>query len=336
MLVAKNAVPKEALPLYLESWLQKGSDVSMFTSEQFKKFNLKHLESGCWYLDCGRNYTPSTEIVERTAIDGGEAPVVAADDVSDEENRQVVQPPKEKKKRLTKAQKEKAEKERIAKEKADKEALEEQERAAKEKADKEGLAAKEKTEKEALAVKEKADKRALDAAEEAGNEDSDGGDETPLHALLVSHDTASGSENPVIKCTTPLAPDSSISNGFLASVHRLRKKKQSQFPCASSSRVEQKSLQVHLECTSLVELTDIAQKSLAVDPRWVQLHDCIAKVTSIPTFPSWRNARGFFNATLTWIIVLCLGKFWSPASSVFTGLPEIQAHWDRFDYCRYP
>ena len=288
MLVAKKVISKDALPLYFESWLQKGSDMAMFTFEQFKRFNAKHLDSGCWYLDCSRNYTPSTEVVERTAIDGGQAPVEAVDDISDEENLQVIQPPKEKKKRQTKADKEKAERERIEKEKAEKEAIEEKESGAKEKGDKE-KGAKEK------GTKEQGAKEALVAAEEAGNEDSGRDDETPLDAPSVSHDTAGRSEDPALECTTPLAPDSSISNGFHASVHRLRKKKQSQFPCASSSRVEQTSLQVHLECTSLQELADNAQKSLAVDPRWVQLHDCIAKVILIPTIHHVQLAHVSFH-----------------------------------------
>lgn len=82
VLLAKKAISAESLPLYFESWLQNGSDLCMFTSSQLKKFSEKHLELGGWYLDYSRNYTPSTELAGRVALDGGETPLETTYDVS--------------------------------------------------------------------------------------------------------------------------------------------------------------------------------------------------------------------------------------------------------------
>lgn len=273
VLLAKKAIPAESLPLYFESWIQKGSDLCMYTSDQLKKFNEKHLEFGAWYLDCNQNFTPSTELAVRQAIDGGEFAVNATDDVSDEEPPE---PPKQKKKRETKKEKaarEKLEKEQHAlaeKEAAEKERLE-KERAEKERADKLNA------ESEALAANQIEEKAAVDHVDlsDDGEDDDDEDREGPTY----SRDTAAPQDLAQEECRTPLVHDSSVSNAVYVTAQRLRKKKQGVFTSTSSSAVEHESLQVYLECTNVKDLLELGANEIP-DPRWKRLQDCIAQVMS--------------------------------------------------------
>ena len=263
-LQAKNAISAESLPLYFDTWLQKGSELCIFTAPQLKKFSEKHLESGGWYLDCSRNYTPPSELADRAKLEGGHAPLEDKDEGGHEE--EVTEPPKLKKKRLTKAEKEKLENEKAEKEL--KEKLE------KEKAEKE---LKEKLEKE-KAEKEKAEREAEAAKEPGGQEEVSR--QEPAREVLeeADDDSAPPFEQAQGDCVTPQAPDSSISNAYHATAKRLRKKKRDQFPSASSSIIDQHSMQVYVECTSLSELLKAAEVTSCTDPRWLRLHATIAKV----------------------------------------------------------
>jgi len=80
VLLPKNAILAEAVPPFFLSWLQKDSNLCMFTFEQLKKFKATHLEAGEWYLDYHRNYIPESEVVERTTLDGGQLALLDLDD----------------------------------------------------------------------------------------------------------------------------------------------------------------------------------------------------------------------------------------------------------------
>lgn len=256
MLLANEGIHKDCLPPYFHSWIQKESDLVMYTAEQLKKYKQAHLQSGCWYLDCRGNFTPSVEQAERTKHDGG---VLVAVDIEEEETEEATPPLKKKREtRKEKAAREKLEKEQLAL--AEKETTE-KERAAKEAAEKERVE-KERAETEIVARQEEATRQ--EAAREESDEDDD--------------DSEPPSEQGQGDCVTPQAPDSSISNVYHATARQLRKKKRDQFPSASSSIFDQESIEVYVECTSLSALADAAQGTQGTDPRWLRLHKTIAKV----------------------------------------------------------
>jgi len=60
-LLAKKAITKESLPIFLSSWLDRSNAVCMFSAAQQRTWSSSHLASGAWYLDCATSYTPSFE-----------------------------------------------------------------------------------------------------------------------------------------------------------------------------------------------------------------------------------------------------------------------------------
>lgn len=61
-LLAKKAIAKEDLPIFLTTWLDRSNDACMFSAAQQRTWTTAHLTSGAWYLDCGLGYTPPNEI----------------------------------------------------------------------------------------------------------------------------------------------------------------------------------------------------------------------------------------------------------------------------------
>lgn len=97
------------MPAYFSSFLDKTSSICFYTPAQQKKFNDKHLNAGCWYLDCPPTFTPLEEVSERTIINGGVPVPPNGDHAEDEDMDQgAPAPTKEKKKRVTRATKKRA------------------------------------------------------------------------------------------------------------------------------------------------------------------------------------------------------------------------------------
>lgn len=88
-LLPKHAIAKEDLPVFLNTWLDRSSDVCMLSASQLRTWTTAHLNLGAWYLDGGTTFTPIQEvdlkkakeaagivvedIVELAAIDDSEA-----------------------------------------------------------------------------------------------------------------------------------------------------------------------------------------------------------------------------------------------------------------------
>jgi len=119
--------------------------------------------------------------------------------------------------------------------------------------------------------KEKAEK------EEAGTVQSQANE---LEAVpSQSHETTPMLDHGHDDGLAPAAPNLSLSNVVHAIGNRIRKKKQFMFPLASSSMIEPKdSFHVFVQCTSLITLLKSLQEPIGPDPRWIKLHDTIAKV----------------------------------------------------------
>jgi hypothetical protein len=60
-LLPLGAVEKPHLPLFLTAWVDKSSDLCMYTVTQTHTWLVPHLKVGCWYIDCGKIYCPVEE-----------------------------------------------------------------------------------------------------------------------------------------------------------------------------------------------------------------------------------------------------------------------------------
>jgi hypothetical protein len=112
-LIHKQAMPAQNLPPYFRAWLQLSSDLCMYTPVQQKRYATNHLQAGCWYLDCAASYTPDEEVSTRESLDAACSPPVGAREVMELVEEESVQPVRgegssQKKKRVTKAQREAA------------------------------------------------------------------------------------------------------------------------------------------------------------------------------------------------------------------------------------
>jgi hypothetical protein len=79
-LVPKGAIDVQELPKYFAAWIQKGSDQCIYTALQLKRFKPPHLEAGCWYLDCIRDFVIDSEAEVKSTCDGGVQLVVGVED----------------------------------------------------------------------------------------------------------------------------------------------------------------------------------------------------------------------------------------------------------------
>ena len=60
-LLAKGAITKEDLPIFLSAWLDRSNSLCMFSPSQQRVWSTSHLTGGGWYLDCAPSYTPPFE-----------------------------------------------------------------------------------------------------------------------------------------------------------------------------------------------------------------------------------------------------------------------------------
>ncbi len=60
-LLAKGAISKEELPIFLTTWLDRSNSACMFSALQQRTWTTSHLTGGAWYLDCAPSFTPSFE-----------------------------------------------------------------------------------------------------------------------------------------------------------------------------------------------------------------------------------------------------------------------------------
>jgi hypothetical protein len=60
-LLAKGAITKEELPIFLSTWLDRSNAKCMFSANQQRTWSTSHLTGGGWYLDCAPSFTPSFE-----------------------------------------------------------------------------------------------------------------------------------------------------------------------------------------------------------------------------------------------------------------------------------
>lgn len=59
--MAKNAISKEDLPVFLSAWVDRSNAACMFSALQQRTWTTSHLTAGAWYLDCISSFTPSFE-----------------------------------------------------------------------------------------------------------------------------------------------------------------------------------------------------------------------------------------------------------------------------------
>ena len=68
-LLAKGAITKENLSIFLSTWLDKSNSTCMFSANQPRTWSTSHLTGGGWYLDCAPSFTPSFETELRKSWD---------------------------------------------------------------------------------------------------------------------------------------------------------------------------------------------------------------------------------------------------------------------------
>ena len=73
-LMAKGAISKEDLPVFLTTWLDRSNSACMFSALQQRTWTSSHLTGGAWYLDCSPSFTPSFETeLRKSREDVGES-----------------------------------------------------------------------------------------------------------------------------------------------------------------------------------------------------------------------------------------------------------------------
>ena len=89
-LLAKGAITKEDLPIFLSVWLDRSNAMCMFSANQQRTWSTSHLTGGGWYLDCAPSFTPSFETELRKSREAvGESGVEMVDlqGIEDEHER---------------------------------------------------------------------------------------------------------------------------------------------------------------------------------------------------------------------------------------------------------
>ena len=89
-LLAKQAISKENLPIFLTTWVDRSNAACMFSASQQRTWTTSHLTGGAWYLDCVPSFTPSFEIELRKSRDAiGESGIEMLDlqGIEDESER---------------------------------------------------------------------------------------------------------------------------------------------------------------------------------------------------------------------------------------------------------
>jgi hypothetical protein len=89
-LLAKGAITKEDLPIFLSTWVDRSHAKCMFSPNQLRTWSTSHLTGGGWYLDYAPSFTPSFETELRKSRDAvGESGVEMVDlqAIEDEQER---------------------------------------------------------------------------------------------------------------------------------------------------------------------------------------------------------------------------------------------------------
>jgi sRNA-binding protein len=111
-LLPLGAVDKPKLPVFLTSWVDKTSALSMYTTGHTRMWSVSHLKAGCWYIDCGKIHCPVEEEDVKKACEKADSKGAAVASDHGEEDEEEVEadinllPEKEKKKAKDKAEKE--------------------------------------------------------------------------------------------------------------------------------------------------------------------------------------------------------------------------------------
>jgi hypothetical protein len=98
--------------VFLTSWVDKSSALSMYTTGHTHMWSIPHLKAGCWYIDCGKIHCPvEEEDVKKTYEKVDSKGAAVGFDHSEEQEEEVevdinLLPEKEKNKAKDKAEKE--------------------------------------------------------------------------------------------------------------------------------------------------------------------------------------------------------------------------------------
>jgi hypothetical protein len=107
-----GAVDKPKLPVFLTSWVDKTSTLSMYTMGHTCMWSVPHLKAGCWDIDCGKIQCPVEEEDVKKACEKADLKGAAVASDHGEEDEEEVEadinllPEKEKKKAKDKVEKE--------------------------------------------------------------------------------------------------------------------------------------------------------------------------------------------------------------------------------------
>jgi hypothetical protein len=111
-LLPLGVVDKPKLPVFLTSWVDKSSALSMYTMGHTRMWSIPHLKADCWYIDCGKIHCPVEEEDVKKAYEKADSKGAAvASDHGEEQEEEVevdinLLPEKEKNKAKDKAEKE--------------------------------------------------------------------------------------------------------------------------------------------------------------------------------------------------------------------------------------
>jgi hypothetical protein len=75
-LLAKKAIAKADLPVFLESWMDRNSDMCMFSMPQLKTWTSTHLKGVGWYLDCVLGYVHADEKDLKSSAETADKPAL--------------------------------------------------------------------------------------------------------------------------------------------------------------------------------------------------------------------------------------------------------------------
>jgi hypothetical protein len=89
-ILAKGAISKEDLPVFLAIWLDRSNSACMFSVVQQRTWTTSHLTGGAWYFDCTPSFTPSfkTELRKsREAVGESGVEMIDLQGIVDEDER---------------------------------------------------------------------------------------------------------------------------------------------------------------------------------------------------------------------------------------------------------
>jgi hypothetical protein len=111
-LLPLGAVDKPKLLVFLPSWVDKSSALSMYTTGHTRMWSDPHLKAGCWYIDCGKIHClVEEEDVKKACEKANSKGAMVASDHGEEQEEEVevdinLLPEKKKNKTLLQREKE--------------------------------------------------------------------------------------------------------------------------------------------------------------------------------------------------------------------------------------